>query len=304
MVLYTAAKLHLQSGSGTSAITVNTNNRVGIGTTTPRARLEVVGDGASISASIAKLQWNGSGDPIGGGFPATATGLAVATQGGILAGAHWLVSDERVKNAQGRTDSTADLNTLLDIEVTDYQFKDFLTKGDGSHKKVIAQQVEKVYSQAVSKVTDVVPDIFKRGFHRDGWIQLATDLEQGDRVKLISENAEGIYEVSEATQDRFRTDFKPEAHEVFVYGREVDDFRIVDYEAIAMLNLSATQELHHRLEAQEVEMVRLRTVNAALNQKLASMESRDRVFKARLARLEEAMVNPPLAQTASLNSKS
>ena len=32
------------------------------------------------------------------------------------------------------------------------------------------------------------------------------------------------------TTDKFRTDFKPESKEVFVYGREVNDFRAVDYE--------------------------------------------------------------------------
>ena len=42
---------------------------------------------------------------------------------------------------------------------------------------------------------------------------------------------------------------------VFVYGREVKDFRNVDYEAIAMLNVSATQELNRRLEKQTADFV-------------------------------------------------
>ena len=40
---------------------------------------------------------------------------------------------------------------------------------------------------------------------------------------------------------------------VLVYGKEVNDFHIVDYEAIAMLNVSATQELIKRI--QELELV-------------------------------------------------
>jgi hypothetical protein len=35
---------------------------------------------------------------------------------------------------------------------------------------------------------------------------------------------------------------------VFVYGREVDDFHSVDYEAIAMLNVSVTQEQQRLIE--------------------------------------------------------
>ena len=39
---------------------------------------------------------------------------------------------------------------------------------------------------------------------------------------------------------------------MFVYGREVNDFHTVDYDAISMLNVSATQELAKQLlKAQE-----------------------------------------------------
>jgi hypothetical protein len=38
-----------------------------------------------------------------------------------------------------------------------------------------------------------------------------------------------------------------------VYGREVADFRSVDYDAISMLNVSATQELHRKLLTLEKE---------------------------------------------------
>ena len=52
---------------------------------------------------------------------------------------------------------------------------------------------------------------------------------------------------------RFRTGFAADGEEVFVFGREVKDFRNVDYDAIAMLNVSATQELNRRLEKQAGE---------------------------------------------------
>jgi hypothetical protein len=49
----------------------------------------------------------------------------------------------------------------------------------------------------------------------------------------------------------------PAADQVFVYGREVKDFRSVDYQAIAMLNVSATQELAKRLEQKSEEVTAL-----------------------------------------------
>jgi hypothetical protein len=64
--------------------------------------------------------------------------------------------------------------------------------------------------------------------------------------------------------------------EVFVFGREVDDFRSVDYEAIAMLNISATQELHRQLEAKEQTIAdlqkRLANLETTTAAKLASIE--------------------------------
>ena len=155
-------------------------------------------------------------------------------------------------------------------------------KGDAPHKKVIAQQVETVFPQAMSKHTDVVPDIYKVAACKDGWVALATGLQKGNRVKLIADKAEGIFEVLEVTKDQFRTDFKPEGEKVFVFGREVNDFRTVDYDAIAMLNVSATQELAKQMEKLEKREPHL----ADLEQKAARLATVER----ELAELKRAVV--------------
>ena len=142
-----------------------------------------------------------------------------------------------------------DLDTLLGIEITDYRYKDVIAHGDAPSKKVIAQQVEKIFPQAVNKQTGEVPDIYKLATIKDGWIALATDLKKGERVKLITDEAQAVYEVLEVRDGAFRTDFKSAAGKVFVYGREVKDFRNVDYDAIAMLNVSATQEMQREIDS-------------------------------------------------------
>jgi hypothetical protein len=187
-------------------------------------------------------------------------------------------SDERIKNIQGRSDNAIDLSTLLGIEITDYRHRDVIGNGTGAHKKVIGQQIEKVFPQAVTTVTDVVPDIYQQASIRDGWVALATELKKGDRVKLIRETDEELYEVLEATDDKFRVDFKHEDDRVFVYGREVDDFLTVDYDAISMLNVSATQqikkEMDQELNALRVENTELRAANDALAKRLQLLESK------------------------------
>ena len=135
------------------------------------------------------------------------------------------------------------------IEITDYIYKDALAKGAGVHKKVIAQQVETIFPQAVSRTTDVVPDNYQKATIKDGWVKLATNLKKGERVQLIGGKKEAIHEVMEVAEGKFRTDFTADGDQIFVYGREVKDFRTVDYEAISMLNVSATQELARQVEA-------------------------------------------------------
>ena len=119
------------------------------------------------------------------------------------------VSDARIKRIEGRSNAVEDLNTLMKIEVTNYKFKDTIAHGNAPQKKVIAQQVEQVYPQAVSRHTDVVPDIYEKATVREGWVQIATDLKVGERVRLIGEKVEGIHEVIEVRKGAFRTAFQP-----------------------------------------------------------------------------------------------
>jgi len=178
-------------------------------------------------------------------------------------------SDERIKRIHGRSDSADDLSKLLAIEVTDYSYIDTLSNGSRTHKKVIAQQVLKIFPQAVSQATNTVPNIYQKAAIKDGWVQLATELKKGDRVRLVAENVDSVHEVLEVAEGQFRTDFSAQGDEVFVYGREVDDFLNVDYDAIAMLNVSATQQIKREKDA---EVQALREENAALRSRLDRLE--------------------------------
>lgn len=279
-------------------LNVVTVGNVGIGTTTPTQAKLVVNSSVTINPGTGYLSRN---DTATRQFVAAGTPWAVSiwAQDGIAAAGFWAVSDERIKRIAARSDGSHDLATLCTIEVTDYSYIDTVSRGGRAQKKVIAQQVESVFPQAVSKSTDVVPDIYQKATFKDGWVELVTDLKKGDRVKLIGDNTQGIHEVLEVADGRFRTNFKQEGDRVFVYGREVNDFRTVDYDAIAMLNVSATQQLKKDQDAQ----IQVRDAKiAALEQRLAELEAKDKARDAQLAAIAKALSSGdrPAARSVSL----
>ncbi|MFN0213087.1 MAG: hypothetical protein ACKVT2_02425, partial [Saprospiraceae bacterium] len=176
-------------------------------------------------------------------------------------------SDRRIKDISGISNSRSDLHILNQIQVTDYFFKDRLAQGTRPQKKVIGQQVAQVYPQAVNTHNkEIVPDIMQMAKVAQGWINLPSHtLHTSEKVRLIFEHGKEELEVIESTTEGFRV-ATDKTGDVFVYGREVNDFHIVDYEAIAMLNVSATQELtkqvtdlKKQLEARDAQ------INAALH---------------------------------------
>jgi hypothetical protein len=320
----TTNQLSFHSG-GVERMRLDASGKVGIGVIPDRAVLQIAGGKTSIEAISSYLQSSGAGRygwfaPI---FNADFTldtewrpipliqelNQSIWAQYQVTAEAFRSFSDERIKSIVGRSDAAKDLSTIRDIEITDYHFIDKISRGDGDQKKVIAQQLEKIYPQAVSRTTNEVPDIYQKATFEEGWVKLATDLKKGERVRLFNEEDDGVYEVLEVEKNRFRADFATDGKEVFVFGREVKDFRTVDYEAITTLNVSATQELARQLEVKDTEIKKLQEENASLRASFAAQErqisaqnARDNSLEAKLAAIEKTLsALKPGKRTASLS---
>ena len=201
--------------------------------------------------------------------------FSLETDGYIKPYGVYVISDRRVKKDFTPSNPVNDLALLQRLHVTDYKYKDVITKGDAWKKGFIAQQVAEVVPEAVSKAgTDVVPDIYapaKNARLEAGTLYLTMEqahgLQPGDKVRLMGdEHQEDLLVQATPSATTFTvgnwTYKAPE--KVFVYGREVNDFHSVDYDRLFTMNISATQELARKVEALEKENAGYKAENAEL----------------------------------------
>lgn len=263
MVVYQSNTSTLLASS-TDIILMPRNNgqgRVGINTLTPIASLDVR-DYVELTNRF--YDYLNYGSAVSGlGRCNCNTGISIYAARGVYAQEFDAFSDARIKNINGKSNTTADLETVNQLEVTDYTLKDKIQSGDRIYKKVIAQQVEKVYPQVVSKHVDFIPNVYQVTSNiektANGYLftfagnhnisktakKLRVLLAEGqgmEQFDIISIPADNKVEIKATA---LKTD------KAFVYGEEVDDFRTVDYEGLTTLNISATQELSKLVKKQQ-----------------------------------------------------
>ena len=254
--------------------------RLGVGTSAPIARIHA--EGGILSANFGARYYSVGG---GNAYFTTDRTLSGYFQYDLACGELQVFSDARIKNIIGVSNAKSDLETLMNIKITDYSFKDYKTNSR-TEKKVIAQQVEKVYPSAVGKGEGYIPNIYalsKAQFNTPEKLLTITlegvvDILAGDKIKLIMESGNSrVVDVVSVSGSTFTVAMDAfEGDKVFVYGKQVDDFRTVDYDAIAMLNVSATQELVRQLQAAQERIETLENENQSITKKLdnyASLQS-------------------------------
>jgi hypothetical protein len=180
-------------------------------------------------------------------------------------------SDNRIKNIKGLSNNSEDLARLRKIEITNYTMRDEATWGKQNFKKVIAQQVESVYPEVIKLQTSVIPDIYSLAERvsydaatKNLSVTLAKDynIKIGDKLELVHPEKGKIQaEVISSNSKTFTVkDWAHATDKIFVFGREVNDFSSVDYEALSMLGISAIQALAKEVD----ELKKLRILNEEL----------------------------------------
>lgn len=254
------------NNSGTEVFSIVHGGNVGIGISNPGYPLDV--NTSATSGSTSGYLYGSSGSaPYTGAHSAS-----IRAAGTIIAGNYMAVSDKRTKKILSISDSKKDLLLLNKIQVTDYTYIDKVINGDWVHKKVIAQQVEEVLPEAVNRSAGFVPDIYllaSKVEWKDGKLRISLSkphgLKLGDKIKWIDNKGTEQQSTVESivSKTEFEIPFDGKTDKAFIYGKEVKDFLTVDYEAISMLNVSATQELYKMIIELQSENEKLKNDNNA-----------------------------------------
>ena len=281
----------------------NNGGNVGIGTTNPIAPLHVVPNGSNSYSSLPITFFNyGSVLQNINWVPVTMAGYfqgnLMVTQAVMTTNGALTVSDRRLKKIVGRTDTEEDLAVLDRIQVTDYTFIDSITQGNSVQKKVIAQELEEVYPNAIRYNQDHIPDIYSlssavRSAEGKLVVTLAKPhgLVQGDQLKWIEENGTEHFDSVSCVIDAhtFELPSAEPRSRIFVWGRKVNDLRTVDYDAVTMLNVSATQALHKLVRALQERNEALEQRNSLLDAELEGMRAQLEANTALMLKLQSVL---------------
>jgi len=263
---------------------------VGINTNTPRAPLDVASVFSTNNPNAASGDYSYLNIYSGiSGVGAVSSifvvpDVSIITDGRVLSSEFDAYSDSRIKDIIGTSNTTKDLETINALKITDYTMKDKVKNGNKQFKKVIAQEVEKVYPQVVSRHTDFIPNVY----------QLASKIEKTANGSLLSfTNKHNISNTAKKLQvllaegegmQQFDIVSLPSDYQViinttkintakvFVYGEQVDDFRTVDYEGLNTLNISATQELSKLINRQQKVIENQQKQMELLEKRLKALE--------------------------------
>lgn len=246
----TFAEKSIWAGAGN----ICTNGYVGIGTSSPSVPLHV-NSSANYADGNDVYFYNGSTSLFTGTGPNQPTSMVTSSRI-VVFGAICAASDRRIKTNVAKRTPHDDLRLTQKIQVVNFEYIDKLTQGTGDRVGVIAQDIESVFPESVSKSQGGVPNVYKKMAcnitDKDElviyWTASALPV-LGARLRLMFGATRILSTVISSDKEcvvvqlNDRNDFEITGEYVFVWGEEVEDVRVVNYDSLACLSLSAIQAL-------------------------------------------------------------
>ena len=255
--------------------------RVGIGTTSPAASLHVA---SSVGQSVGAYGFLNSAGAGSGSFSGTVSYSIQADQR-IRAPEFNAVSDTRIKKDIVPLNTTKQLSDLNKLKVVNYSYIDQLANGNKIKTGFIAQDVEKVNTQFVNQSADFIPSVYdlaKSSIFKNQVLEITTGKPhgfiKGDVVKFFAEGKKEVIKTIDEVKnaDSFTvTEWNEPTDNLFVYGKQVTDFRAIDFDQITALSVGAIQELSKQIQKLQLENAALnKLINNTIQTKQSELENR------------------------------
>ena len=283
---------------GQIRMSINSNGNVGIGTSNSEYRFEVGHNSTKYSTGSFKyfgtynfLTDYGSSGSTSGHQNQTYGGIIAAGFlpinakfcGNILAQTLMVNSDERIKtNIENVPDKLA-LEQINNLETKYYDYKDPLNKREHKTIGFIAQQTKKIVPNAVTIVKEYIPDELRDisniewKYHNNKWQFTLDDLDFSQNntgyCKFLFKNQNIEEFVSLKVEDDKKTFITKQKYEnIYLWGKEVNDFHTIDKNMIFALHHSGIQELSKENNIKDERINNLEKENTMLKERLQKIE--------------------------------
>ena len=279
------------------------NGRVGIGTSNPQYPLHVAAasayQGTMDSSFVMEYQMQYS-TSIGGGSNAVYTigttsssnpNLGTTQYSGIDAyigrigcDSIYFSSDIRIKTNICDLEDDEALINLRKLKPKRYEYIDKIDRGGHSVYGFIAQDVREVFPEATRLETRHIPNIMGSGVISQNvityYIRNTSTLTVGVNIRVMGEDLDyTTATVTEILNDKtFRVDDEslselPDNSTVFVYGTAVDDFHVLQKDAIWTIATAALQEVDRQIQAEKVKVSSLESSMADALARITALEN-------------------------------
>lgn len=284
---------YIRSGVSTGKIVIqDTGGNVGIGTSSPIFTLHIAG-GVTGTGNLPNQNQNyishdgNTVDSFNFNDPSdNATYLfSLYCAHSIFSTTYVAASDSRIKdNIEDIPDDTA-LQMVRDIPCRYYTYRNVVERGYNRTIGFIAQEVKDVIPEAVNEISEYIPDEYrlltasnKQWSYTNGEYHLkVTDLEitPNSSYRFIVGNNDGIdqetLEIEPNSDDTFT--FSKTWSKIFLYGKLVNDFNVLDKQKIFAVHHAAIQELD-RINTEQAQRIQtLETQLADVIARLTALEN-------------------------------
>jgi len=187
------------------------------------------------------------------GIRGTTPNIKLNANGSIEVQNTTLPSDERIKKNIVDLDDQEALELIRLIEPKKYNYIDQQKRGNACVFGFISQQIKDIIPNSVYMSYNVIPNIYKNCELIGKIVHLENHgLNASDRIRycinnefnnsLINVIDENYFTIEDNQIEKYST------NEIFIYGKFIDDFHVLDKNYIYTLNVCATQQLDREIQ--------------------------------------------------------